>query len=50
MASAGNELAFVKPGDITMGRFLGGGGFGCVSRATHKYWGDVAIKQFKDIE
>ncbi len=47
--STNEGFAFFKPSDITITKFLGGGGFGGVSLATHKSWGDVAVKQFNKI-
>ena len=49
MASPGEGFVFFKPSDIAIGKFLGGGGFGGVSMATHKHWGDVAVKQFNKV-
>ena len=46
MATQNHELLFFKPGDITKKSFLGSGGFGGVHLATHKNWGDVAVKTF----
>ncbi|XP_072043544.1 uncharacterized protein [Amphiura filiformis] len=49
MATSAEGFAFIRPDDITVGKFLAGGGFGGVSLATHKSWGEVAIKQFNGI-
>ena len=42
-----NLLATVLASDVTIKKLLGGGGFGVVFLATHKHWGDVAVKQLK---
>ena len=38
-----DDLTFSKHGD------LGAGGFGGVRLATHKQWGEVAVKELHDI-
>lgn len=44
------DIKLINPSDIEIGKHLGTGGFGSVSFATHKAWGDVAIKEFADIK
>ena len=45
MASGSEGFQLIKESDITFGPLLGCGGFGEVFKATHKDWGDVAVKQ-----
>ena len=45
MASVSEGFQLINEGDIKFGPLLGCGGFGEVYRATHKDWGDVAVKQ-----
>ena len=42
-------FSIIKREDVTSGSVLGGGGFGTVYLASHKHWGDVAVKQFKSL-
>ena len=35
--------------DVALGEILGSGGFGAVHLASHKHWGDVAVKQFRSL-
>ncbi len=42
-------FSVIKRSDVALGNVLGGGGFGTVYLASHKHWGDVAVKQFKSL-
>ena len=45
MATGSEGFQLINPDDIQLGDLLGCGGFGEVFKATHKDWGDVAVKQ-----
>ncbi|XP_072049656.1 uncharacterized protein [Amphiura filiformis] len=42
-------FSIVNREDVAMGEILGSGGFGSVHLASHKHWGDVAVKQFRSL-
>ena len=42
-------FASVKPDEVEKKKEIGSGGFGRVHLAKHKLWGDVAVKEFKQI-
>ena len=42
-------FSIIKREDVATGEILGSGGFGSVHLASHKHWGDVAVKQFRSL-
>ena len=47
--AAAEGFRTIKRRDLTFGKVLGAGGFGEVRLATHKQWGQVAVKEFDAI-